>query len=93
MLCYCGIDTSFLNYLVDASPARYGRYTPGTHIPIYPIEKFRHNPPDIALMLAWSYQTEILHNEQSFTHKGGKWIIPLPEPRIYDVGAVETVQG
>lgn len=82
MLCYCGIDTSVLDYLVDASPSRYGYYTPGTHIPIYPTEKFREKLPDVALILAWSYRTEILHNEQMFMQKGGKWIIPLPEPRV-----------
>ncbi len=82
MLCYCGINTSILDFLVDASPARYDLYTPGTHIPIYPPQKFRDDPPDVALMLAWSYEKEILGKEQWFMKEGRKWIIPFPEPIV-----------
>jgi len=82
LLCYARIERDLLAYIVDASPSRYGRFTPGTHIPIFPPEEFRARPPDYALMLAWSYYREIISKERSFTRKGGRFVIPLPRLRI-----------
>ncbi len=82
LLCYARIDRDLLPYIVDASPSRYGRFTPGTHIPILPPEEFHSNPPDYALMLAWSYCREIVSKERAFTRKGGRFIIPLPRLRV-----------
>ena len=39
LLNYCGIRTDFLDYTVDRNPYKHGRFTPGTHIPIYPPER------------------------------------------------------
>jgi len=83
LLNYCGVGTNILAYIVDASPSRHNLFTPGTHIPIFHPNVFRQDPPDYALMLAWSYKDEILCKEKWFVDNGGKWIIPLPEPKIY----------
>lgn len=82
LLNYCGIDTGILDYLIDMSPLRQGTYTPGTHIPVFPPEKMKNDKPDYALMLAWSYMSEIVKKEQDFIRGGGKFIIPLPEVKI-----------
>lgn len=83
ILNYCGIDTSILDYIIDDSPLRQDKYTPGTHIPIYNVEKFRADQPDYALLLAWGGYTEkILKKEQAFIDKGGKFIVPLPKPQM-----------
>jgi len=82
LLNYCDIDTNILPYTVDTTPAKQGLYTPGTHIPIYPPQKFRDEQPDYALMLAWNYEQEILAQEHAYHQKGGKFIIPIPYPRI-----------
>ncbi len=81
LLCYARIDRSLLEYLVDASPSRHGRFTPGSHIPILPPEEFHANPPDVALMLAWSYFREIVSKEHAFTRAGGRFLVPLPTLR------------
>jgi len=82
LLNYCDIDTNILPYTVDTTPAKQGLYTPGTHLPIYAPQKFRDEQPDYALMLAWNYEQEILAQEHAYRKKGGKFIIPIPYPRI-----------
>lgn len=82
ILNYCGVTTNLIGYMVDESPERYGRFTPGTHIPIYPPDKFRKNYPDMALLFAWAYQAEIIKKENGFLKNGGKFILTLPKIKI-----------
>ncbi len=83
LLNYCNIDTSFLDYVIDTTPLKQGKYTPGTHIPIFPPEKMLgKGDGHIALLLAWNYESEILEKEKQFRAKGGKFLIPIPTPII-----------
>src|SRR5207245_9114301 len=82
LLGYAKIDRGLLPFIVDASPSRYGRFTPGTHIPILPVDEFRNHPPDVGLMLAWSYHREILSKETAFVRGGGRFLVPLPRLRF-----------
>lgn len=82
MLNYCEIGTDMLDYCVDESPLRQGRYIPGVHIPIFSPAKMREKMPTHSLMLAWSYKDEILKRESELVRKGCKFIIPLPEIEI-----------
>lgn len=76
---FCGIDRTILDYIVDDSPERQGKYTPGMHIPIVSPEVFRKDSAKFALLLAWNYKKQILSKENKFIKKGGKFIIPLPK--------------
>ena len=80
LLNYCGIDTNFLDYIVDTTPLKQGKYTPGMHIPIIPPKNLKNT--DVALLLAWNYESEILLKEKIFRENGGKFLIPLPKPII-----------
>ena len=83
LLNYCDIDTGFLDYIIDTTPLKQGKYTPGTHIPIFPPDKISDAGADyIALLLAWNYESEILDKEKQFRAKGGKFLIPIPTPII-----------
>jgi len=82
LLNYCKIGPKTLDYLLDTTPAKQGKYSPGMHIPVVSPDEFYKNPPDYALMLAWNYKDEILKKEQKFIENGGKFIIPIPEPEI-----------
>lgn len=83
LLNYCDIDTNLLDYVIDTTPLKQGKYTPGTHIPIFPPEKILDKGDGyIALLLAWNYEPEILEKEKQFREKGGKFLIPVPEPRL-----------
>jgi len=82
LLNYCGIDGSDLDYLTEKSKLKQGLFTPGTHIPIYGDDKLASDNPDYALILAWNFADEIMRNLEPFRRKGGKFIIPIPMPRI-----------
>jgi len=78
LLNYCGIGTDQIERVVDTTPAKIGRFTPGTHIPIAgPGEH-----PDTYLLMAWNYLSGVLRREREFTAAGGKFIIPIPMPVI-----------
>ena len=82
LLCYCGISTRFLDFTVDKSPYKQGLYTPGTHIPILQSEELLRRKPDYALILAWNFSSEIMKEQDDYKKAGGKFIIPIPSPRI-----------
>ena len=84
LLNYCGIDTKFLEYIVDKSKHKQGLYTPGTHIPVFPPEKILDGKPDYVFILAWNFKDEIIKQQNKYKDKGGKFIIPIPKPTIVE---------
>jgi SAM-dependent methyltransferase len=82
LLNYCKIGSETLKYLSDTTPFKQGKYSPGMHIPVVSPEHFHCCPPDFALLLAWNYEEEILEKEYEFIDGGGRFIVPIPEPRI-----------
>jgi hypothetical protein len=79
---YCGIDTRLLAYTVDRSPLKVGLYTPGKHIPVLPVSTLLERQPDYVLILAWNFAEEIMQQQQEYRKRGGRFIIPIPEPRV-----------
>lgn len=82
LLNYCDISTDLLDYIVDSIPYKQGKYTPGTHIPIYPESKIVKAMPDYTLILAWNFADEIIRKNQEYVQKGGRFIIPVPYLKI-----------
>jgi hypothetical protein len=84
LLNYCGIRTDLLDYTVDRSPHKQGRYTPGTHIPILDPAAIRETRPDYVLILPWNLQSEITQQFAYIREWGGRWVVPIPTVRILD---------
>jgi hypothetical protein len=83
LLNYCDIDNSILDFIIDTTPLKQGKFTPGTHIPIFPPEKIRDKGNgDVALLLAWNYEAQILDKENQFRTNGGKFLLPIPIPKL-----------
>lgn len=82
LLNFCALGGGLIEYVVDMSPLRYGKFVPGVNIPIVPPDVFHANPPDLAIMTAWNYEPEIVQKEQAFLSRGGRFIVPLPEVRL-----------
>jgi SAM-dependent methyltransferase len=83
LLNYCNIDHTILDFIIDTTPLKQGKFTPGTHIPILPPNKMEtKGDGDLILLLAWNYEDAILEKEKLFRSKGGKFLIPIPKPRI-----------
>ena len=79
---YCNIGCNFIEFIVDTTPLKQGLFTPGMHIPIYSMEKFHNRYSNYALLLAWNYAQDILQKEKNFLESGGKFILPIPKPKI-----------
>ena len=84
LLNYCKIGTETLDFLTEKSRLKIGKYSPGTHIPVLPDSELLDHMPHYALLLAWNFADEIMKNNSEYIEKGGKFIIPIPEPRIVD---------
>jgi SAM-dependent methyltransferase len=82
LLNYCKIGTETIDYITEKNPMKIGKFTPGMHIPIYSDKKLMSDKPDYALVLAWNFADEIMKNNSSFKRNKGKFIIPLPFPKI-----------
>ncbi len=82
LLNYCGIGTDFLEFCVDRNPYKQGLYTPGTHIPIRPVDDIRARKPDYVFILPWNLKDEIIAQMSDVFDWGGKFIVPVPEPKI-----------
>ncbi|GLU48703.1 class I SAM-dependent methyltransferase [Nocardiopsis ansamitocini] len=79
---FCGIGPELVSYVCDTTPAKQGRVTPGTHIPVRPVEAFRDSYPDYALLFAWNHAEEIMRKEQGFRGAGGRWILYVPHVHV-----------
>lgn len=79
---YCGIGPELIEFTVDKNPLKTGKYLPGTHIPVLHPDELQARAPDYTLILAWNFAEEIMRQQADYVANGGKFIIPLPEPRI-----------
>ncbi len=82
LLNYCGIRTDFLDHTVDRNPYKHGRFTPGTHIPIFPPDKIRETRPDYLFILPWNLKNEIVAQMSYIREWGGKFIVPIPTVEV-----------
>ena len=82
LLNYCGIRTDFLDYTVDRSPHKQGRFLPGTHIPIYGPEKLAETRPAYVLILPWNVKEEIVESMACVRDWGGRFVVPIPNVRV-----------
>ena len=82
LLNYCGVRTDLLDYTVDRSPHKQGRFLPGVRLPIYPPEKIRETKPDYVLILPWNIKDEVM-SQMSFVRQwGGRFVVPIPRTMV-----------
>jgi SAM-dependent methyltransferase len=79
---FCKFNNKIIDYVVDASHERQGRFIPGMNIPIISPKKFKMDNPDYAILFAYNYFDEVVKKERDFIKRGGKFILPLPIPKI-----------
>ncbi len=79
LLNYCGIRTDFLDYTVDRNPYKHGKFTPGTHIPIFAPERIAETKPDFIFILPWNLREEIVQQLAYTREWGCRLIVPIPQ--------------
>ena len=82
VLNYCNIGPELIEFITDITPEKQGRYTPGTHIPVVPVDHFHKEPPNYAVLFAWNHQAEIFAKERDYIANGGKWILVVPTLQV-----------
>lgn len=82
LLNYCHMDRDLMGYITEKAKVKVGKYTPGTLIPIVDDARLLKDMPDYAVILAWNFSKEIMNNLSEYKKKGGRFIIPIPKPRI-----------
>lgn len=82
LLHYCGIGKDLIEYTVDRSPYKQGRFLPGNHIPIYHPDRIRETQPDYVMILPWNLKDEIVAQLQFIREWGGKFVVPIPRVSV-----------
>ncbi|MDE3179939.1 MAG: class I SAM-dependent methyltransferase [Acidobacteriota bacterium] len=82
LLNYCGIGREILEFVVDRNTHKQGLYMPGVHLPIFPPDKLLESQPDGVLLLTWNFADEIMEQQAEYRHRGGRFVIPIPEVRV-----------
>jgi SAM-dependent methyltransferase len=88
LLNHVGLGPDVIDVVVDRNVHKHGRYMPGVHVPIAPVEELLLRQPDYTLLLAWNFADEIVSQQQEYLRRGGRFILPIPEPRILTAEAV-----
>ena len=83
LLNYCRISPDQIEYTVDLSPHKQGLFLPGTHLPIKSPSIIKETKPDYIIILPWNLKGEIMEQMKDIKEWGGKFVIPIPEVKIY----------
>jgi hypothetical protein len=77
-----GIGSETLDFVVDRSTVKVGRYMPGVRLRIDPPERLLEEMPEYLLLLAWNLVDEIIDQQDEYRRRGGRFIIPVPVPKV-----------
>ncbi len=79
---YCRIGPEVLSWVADRSPYKQGKLTPGMHLPVVGPERVLEEKPAHLLVLAWNFIDEIERQLAAYQQAGGKFVVPVPSPRV-----------
>ena len=82
LLNYFGVGRETLDFVVDRSTVKQGKVTPGTHLMIHDPARLLEEMPDYLLLLTWNFADEIVAQQAEYRRRGGRFIIPVPVPRV-----------
>ncbi len=86
LLNYCAIRTDLIDFVVDRNPYKHGRYTPGTHIPIFPPERLDAARPDVILIMPWNLRDEIAAQLAPTRSWGARLVVAIPRLEVVEPG-------
>jgi SAM-dependent methyltransferase len=84
LLNYCGVRSDMIAFTVDDTPAKQGRFLPGTHIPVFSAEMIRKEKPDFIVILPWNFKEEIMKKHAYVSEWGCKFVVFIPELKVFN---------
>ena len=87
LLQWLGLDQDYIESIGDINPRKFGKQTPGTGIPIVNETEVLNvkNTNSISIVLPWHFRNGIVTNCQSYIHKGGSLLFPLPQIEVVSI--------
>jgi GDP-mannose 4,6-dehydratase len=82
LLQYCEVTSDDIKCFAEVNPDKFGKYTPGTNIPIISEEDSLQMKPDYYFVCPWHFKEDILGRVTDKLKSGIKFIFPLPEINI-----------
>jgi SAM-dependent methyltransferase len=82
ILNYCGVKNDLVDFVVDISPYKQGKYLPGNHIPVVKEDELRKQKPEYILILPWNIQNEIMEQLAYVKEWVAKFVIAIPALKI-----------
>jgi SAM-dependent methyltransferase len=82
LLNFARVGPSTIRFVVDANPAKQGRYLPGSHIPIEPEARLRVDKPDFVVVLPWNIKAEVMRQISYITEWGGRFVTAIPQLEV-----------
>jgi SAM-dependent methyltransferase len=82
LLNFFRIGAEDLLWIADKNPHKHGLYVPGMKVPIVGPERIEADRPDYLLVLPWNHREEIMRQQADYARRGGRFIIPIPQPRV-----------
>lgn len=79
-----GFGPDILDFIVDESPLKHGLFTPGKHVEILPVSALYEQKSDYCVILVWNFANNIIERHKEYLKSGGKFIVPIPEVKIYE---------
>jgi hypothetical protein len=79
---HAGVTTADIDYVVDRSPHKQGRYLPGSHLPIMAPEHIFETKPDYLVILPWNLREEIMGQMSGIRAWGGQFVTAVPDVRV-----------
>ena len=82
LLNFFRIGADDLIWIADKNPHKHGLYVPGVKVPVVGTDRIEADAPDYLLILPWNHREEIMRQQAGFARRSGRFIIPIPRPRI-----------
>ena len=82
VLNFCKIKNETLDYFLDTTPNKIGKFMPGSHLYIQKYNKSSTNKINYIFLGAWNFKKEIFKKEKKYIKRGGKFITHVPIPKI-----------
>jgi len=82
MLNFAGLTSREIDFVVDRNSHKHGRFMPGAHVPILPVEALLERQPADTLLLTWNFADEILEQQAEYRRRGGRFVVAVPRLEV-----------